>query len=81
MKLKFDRLISFNIRTDEKIVVPQGELWKISFYQNTAAKLSVNGLQPGYDNIQTGTVVQGVEIKGYSGVSASINGVAFKVVV
>lgn len=80
MKLKFDRLISFKIRIDEKIAVPQGELWKVSFYQNSACRLEVNGLNPGYHNVQTGLLVQGAEIEGDIGNGALVQGIAFKVV-
>lgn len=79
MKLKFDRLVSFKLKKDEIIVVPKGELWKVSFYQNSACRLTVNGLNPGYENVQQGLVVQGVEIKGYMS-NALVNGIAFKVV-
>lgn len=78
-KLKFDRLINLKLKADEKIVIPQGELWKVSLYQDANRKLNVNEVSPGYENIQNGLIVQGSEIKSIRN-GATIQGIVFKVV-
>lgn len=80
MKLKFNRLINFPLKGGEEFTVPEGELWKISTYQDGASSIRINGCYVPTENIQTGLVVSGAKIDALGSKNTSIQGIAFKVV-
>lgn len=80
MKLKFDKLMNLSLKGGEEFTVPEGELWKISTYQNGASSIRINKCYVPTENIQTGLVVSGAKIDVLGNRDTSIQSVVFKVV-
>lgn len=80
MKLKFDRLIRFEPGRYENVIVPDGEIWKISIYQEPGSYIYINGNTPSTETVHTGFVVAGVKIGKSEKGNSSVYGIAFKVV-
>lgn len=79
-RLKLDRLVNLNLKSDQILKIPQGEIWKISVYQELNSQFKINNTIPGYEIVQNGFVVEGTEIKRAKGNYGTIQGIAFKVV-
>lgn len=41
--MKISRSINLKLKTDEKIIVPSGEVWKVTFGHNYNKPITING--------------------------------------